>query len=173
MRFCPMCGGSLRMRAVPNDAKERLVCDSCSFVFYQDPKVAACTIPCIDGRVVLTKRAIDPGRGLWVYPGGFMDQGETVREAAARETFEEVGLHVRVTDLIGVYSYRTSIVVIIVFACEILGGELCIDHEATEVKLFRPDEIPWSELAFPSTRHALRDWCQGQGHAVPPEAAGD
>jgi 8-oxo-dGTP diphosphatase len=167
LRFCPKCGGELDMRQVKDDPKERLVCRACGFVFYQDPKVAVCTIPIIDGQVLLARRAIEPGRGLWVFPGGFMDRGETVQEAAARETLEEVGLQVQVTDLVGVYSYRTTIVVIIVFECAVLGGELCCDHEASELGLFLPDEIPWAELAFPSTRDALRDWCDRYGHPVP------
>jgi ADP-ribose pyrophosphatase YjhB (NUDIX family) len=140
---------------VRNDPKERLVCSACGFVFYQDPKVSACTIPVIDGRVVLVRRAINPGRGLWVFPGGYMDQDETVEEAAIRETLEEVGLEVRLTGLVGVYSYRSPVVVI-VYACEVLGGDLAIDAESLEVKAFAPGEIPWGELAFPSTRDALR-----------------
>ncbi|MDF2629411.1 MAG: hypothetical protein K0R39_3242 [Symbiobacteriaceae bacterium] len=155
LKFCPKCGGSLHLRHVRNDPKERLVCSACGFVFYQDPKVSACTIPVIDGRVVLVRRAINPGRGLWVFPGGYMDQDETVEEAAIRETLEEVGLEVRLTGLVGVYSYRSPVVVI-VYACEVLGGDLAIDAESLEVKAFAPGEIPWGELAFPSTRDALR-----------------
>jgi ADP-ribose pyrophosphatase YjhB (NUDIX family) len=160
VNFCPKCAGPLRLQAVPNDHKERPVCGQCGYVFYQDPKVSACTIPVIDGKVVLVRRAISPGRGLWVFPGGYMNQDETVAEAAERETLEEVGLTVRATGLVGVYSYRTSVVVI-VYACEILGGELRIDHESEEVRAFAPGEIPWEQLAFPSTRDALRDFLGG------------
>lgn len=148
----------MALQPVPGDKKERLVCQGCRFVFYQDPKVSACTIPVIAGRIVLVKRAINPGKGLWVFPGGYMDRDETVQEAAVRETLEEVNLEVRLTDLVGVYSYRTSIVVIVVYACEVVGGELRIDQESEEVRLFAPDEIPWDQLAFPSTRDALRDY---------------
>jgi len=155
LKFCPKCGGSLHLGEVRNDPKERLVCTACGFVFYQDPKVSACTIPVIDGRVVLVRRAINPGRGLWVFPGGYMDQDETVEEAAMRETREEVGLEVRLTGLVGVYSYRSPVVVI-VYACEVVGGDLRIDSESLEVQAFAPGEIPWDELAFPSTRDALR-----------------
>lgn len=158
MNFCPKCGGRLQLQQVAGDAKERLVCHSCGFIYYQDPKVSACTIPVIDGKVVLVRRAIDPGRGLWVFPGGYMDRGETVEEAAIRETREEVNLQVRLRDLVGVYSYPTSVVVIIVFACEVVGGELRIDRESQEVRTFSPDEIPWDQLAFSSTRDALRDF---------------
>ncbi len=157
LNFCPKCGGPLRRQAVPRDRRERLVCQRCGYIFYQDPKVSACTIPFIDGRVVLVRRAIDPGRGLWVIPGGYMDLGETVEQAAVRETLEEVNLHVRLTGLVGVYSYGTPVVVI-VYACEVVGGELQIDEESEEVQTFAPEEIPWKELAFPSTRDALRDY---------------
>ena len=162
LKFCPMCGGPLRLSTVRDDPKERLVCQDCAYVFYQDPKVSACTIPMVDGKVVLVRRAISPGKGLWVFPGGYMDQEETVEEAARRETLEEVGLEVRLTKLVGVYSYRTSVVVI-VYACAVLGGHLRIDGESQEVRTFRPDEIPWEELAFPSTRDALRDFLAMSG----------
>lgn len=162
MRFCPKCGRELRLQPVTNDKKERLVCQGCAFIFYQDPKVSACTIPVIDGRVVLVKRAIDPGRGLWVFPGGYMDRDETVFEAAVRETLEEVNLHVRLTGLVGVYSYATSIVVVVVFACDVVGGDLRIDAESEEVQSFAESEIPWEQLAFPSTRDALRDFYDRQ-----------
>jgi len=158
LRFCPQCGGPLALQRVRSDPKERLVCQNCRSVHYPDPKVSACTIPIIDGKVVLVRRAIDPGHGLWVFPGGFMDQYETVEEAAIRETKEEVNLDVRLTGVVGVYSYRTSIVVVIVFACEVLGGELQCDAESDAVAAFAEAEIPWDQLAFPSTRQALLDF---------------
>lgn len=157
LNYCPKCGGPLHLQPVKGDPKERLVCQQCGFIFYLDPKVSACTIPVIGGKVVLVRRAIDPGRGLWVFPGGYMDRDETVVEAAERETREEVNLQVRATELVGVYSYRTTVVVI-VYACEVLGGELQIDRESEEVRAFAPHEIPWEQLAFPSTRDALRDF---------------
>jgi ADP-ribose pyrophosphatase YjhB (NUDIX family) len=155
VNFCSKCGGSLRLQPVLHDRKERLVCQSCGAIAYLDPKVSACTIPIIDGRVVLVKRAIEPGKGLWVIPGGYMDRGETLHQAAIRETLEEVNLHVTITDLVGVYSYPTSIVVVAVFACEVVSGTLCIDHESEEVRTFAVNEIPWDTLAFSSTRDAL------------------
>lgn len=159
MKYCPKCGGALNLQAVADDIRERLVCQACGFVFYQDPKVSACTIPVIDDKVVLVRRAISPGRGLWVFPGGYMDLGETAEEAAVRETHEEINLDVRITRLVGVYSYRTPVVVI-VYACEVLGGELRIDRESEAFGLFSEAEIPWEQLAFPSTRDALREFFQ-------------
>jgi len=94
IRFCPLCGGRLGRAAVPPDQREQAVCVACGFVFYLNPKVVAGTIPEQDGRVLLTRRSINPGRGLWTFPGGFVDFGESVEDAAVRETFEETGLKV-------------------------------------------------------------------------------
>lgn len=159
VNFCPKCGSPLRLQLAGGDSRERPACTGCGYIYYQDPKVSACTIPVIDGKVVLVRRAINPGRGLWVFPGGYMDVDETVEEAAIRETREEVSLEVRLTGLVGIYSYRTPVVVI-VYACEVEGGELAIDAESLEVRAFAPEEVPWDELAFPSTRDALRDYLQ-------------
>ncbi len=158
MEYCCQCGGRLALQYVPRDQKDRLVCQSCGFVSYQDPKVSAWTIPLINGEVVLGRRAIEPARGFWVFPGGYMERGETVEQAAERETQEEVNLQVRVTRPVGIYSYPTSVVVVIVYACEVVGGTLSAGNETLEVRTFPLDEIPWEELAFPSTRDALRDF---------------
>jgi ADP-ribose pyrophosphatase YjhB (NUDIX family) len=157
LRFCPKCGGSLELRLVANDHKPRHVCQQCRFVFYQDPKVSACTIPVLAEKVAMVQRAISPGRGLWVFPGGYMDQDETVEEAAIRETLEEVNLRVRLTGLVGIYSYRTPVVVV-VYAAAVLGGEMAIDRESLDARWFSEAEIPWEQLAFPSTQDALRDF---------------
>lgn len=164
MRFCPKCAGSLRLQTVPGDMKDRLVCQSCEFVFYQDPKVASCTIPVFGGGILLVRRAVNPGWGRWVFPGGYMERDETVEEAAIRETREEVNLDVRLTRLVGVYSYRTPVVVV-VYACDVLGGQIQINHESLEARTFLPQEIPWQELAFPSTRDGLRDFLACWGNA--------
>jgi 8-oxo-dGTP diphosphatase len=158
VQHCSKCGGLLSLQMLHQDHTERLVCQSCQSIHYLDPKVSVCTIPEVNGKVLLVRRAINPGRGLWVFPGGFMDRWETVPQAAMRETREEVGLEVRPTELVGIYSYTTSIAVVIVYACEILGGEPRLDAESTEMRAFAQSEIPWDELAFPSTRDALRDY---------------
>ena len=158
VRFCGECGGRLERRFVASEGRERLVCADCGRITYLDPKVSAGTVPVIGGRVLLAQRAIEPGRGLWVYPGGYMERGETVPQAAERETLEEVGLKVRATRPVGVYSYPDASVVVIVYHCDVVGGEPAAGSETLEVRLFGRDEIPWEELAFPSTRDALRDF---------------
>ena len=157
--FCPMCGGGLEPRAIKQNEPERLVCVRCGFVFYLDPKVAVGTIIRDDSdRIVLVKRAIEPGYGKWVYPGGYVDRGELVHDAAIREAREEAGLDVRLGRLINVYSYPGRAPVVIVYEATIVGGALCADDECLEARLFRPHEIPWDELAFPSTHDALREY---------------
>lgn len=162
-RFCPQCGGSLEPRVLKTGDPSRLVCARCGFVFYLDPKVAVGTIIANgDGRLVLVKRAIDPGYGLWVFPGGYVDRGEVVTAAAIREAREECGLEVRLDGLVNLYSYPGRPLIIIVYAATAVGGELCSDDECLEARLFARDEIPWNALAFQSTNDALRDYLEGR-----------
>jgi ADP-ribose pyrophosphatase YjhB (NUDIX family) len=161
--FCPMCGGDLEPRSLKQSEPERLVCVRCGFVFYLDPKVAVGTIITDDlGRILLVRRAIEPGYGKWVFPGGFVDRGEEVPVAAIREAREEAGLDVKLERLINVYSYPGRAPVIIVYAASILGGTLAVDDEGLEARFFEPHEIPWDELAFPSTNDGLREYLAGR-----------
>ena len=155
---CPRCGGTLQVRALKDGEPSRLVCAACGFVFYLDPKVAACTISMLDGGIVLLKRSIEPAVGKWVFPGGFVDRGESVAAAAVRETMEEVNLKVSLTGILDVYSFPASPVVVIVYAAEVVSGDLFACDECSEVRAFPPEAIPWEDLAFPSTRAALRDY---------------
>ena len=158
-RFCPVCGGPLEARLLKAGEPERLVCARCAHVLYLDPKVAACTIiESGDGRLVLVRRAIHPGYGLWVFPGGYVDRGEEITTAAIREAKEEAGLDVRLDSLLNVYSYPGRPLVIVVYTATAIGGTLCPDDECLEAGMFAPSEIPWDELAFQSTRDALRDY---------------
>lgn len=157
-KFCPRCGGGLGLKRLKASDPQRLVCASCEFVFFLDPKLAACSIFRVDGKIVLGRRAIEPAAGRWVFPGGFVDRGETVEEAAIREAREEMNVEVRLVELLNVYSYAQRPVVIIVYAAEVVGGELRAADECLEVRGFTPEEIPWNELAFASTRDALREY---------------
>ena len=111
-----------------------------------------------DGEVVLLRRGIEPGRGLWAQPGGFLEVDETVDQAAVRETWEETRLIVEPGDIIGLYTRLEAAVVTIVFESRIVGGEAQTTPEALEIGTFAPDAIPWSGLAFRTTTWALRDW---------------
>jgi ADP-ribose pyrophosphatase YjhB (NUDIX family) len=157
-RFCPKCGEALQERHVKPGEPPRLVCPGCGNVFYLDPKLAACAIAMLGGGVVLLRRAIEPARGKWVFPGGFVDRGETVHDAAVREFWEEVGLRVTLTGILDVYSFPGDAVAVAVYAADVAGGELRVGDEAEDVRAFAPEEIPWDELAFASTQAALRDY---------------
>ena len=164
-RFCPTCGGALEPRNLKSGDPDRLVCARCGFVFYLDPKVAVGTIiKTPESRLVLVRRAIEPGYGLWVFPGGYVDRGEELTAAAIREAREESGLDVRLDALVNIYSYSGNSPIIIVYAASVVGGELCGDEECLEARLFEADTIPWNELAFRSTTEALRDYLDGVRH---------
>jgi 8-oxo-dGTP diphosphatase len=158
-RYCPICGGALEARVLKVTEPKRLVCTSCGFVFYLDPKLAVGTIITDeDGRVVLVRRAIEPGYGKWVFPGGYVDRGEEVRLAAVREAREECGLEIRIERLLNIYSYPGRAPVIIVYVARMTGGCLACDDEGLEAQFFDPRAIPWDELAFRSTGEALREF---------------
>lgn len=167
-KFCPKCGAPLRQQKIKPLEPERLVCTKCHFIFFIDPKVAAGTIFRSGDKIVLARRAIDPGYGKWVFPGGFVDRGETVEEAARREAKEEVNAEVELEDLVGVYSYSGVPIVVIVYAGRWIGGDLSAADECLEVHPFAPDDIPWHELAFSSIRDALKDYLRRYTNVTPP-----
>ncbi len=157
--YCPVCGGVLNTVTLKQTEPPRLLCSRCRFVFYLDPKVVACTLVELGDRIVLLKRGIEPQKERWVMPGGYVDRGEEVTAAAVRETREECGLNIRIQDLLGVYSYPGNTQVVVVYTAQSLSGELVAGDETAEAGLFRPEEIPWDQLAFRSTGDALRDYC--------------
>jgi 8-oxo-dGTP diphosphatase len=157
-RFCPVCGGELKSLKLKENERTRLVCSACDFIFYLDPKVVACSILMMDSKVVLLKRGISPQKGKWVIPGGYVDRGEEVEAAAIRETKEECGLRTRIEGLLGIYSYTGHVPVVIVYVAQYISGELTPGDETLEAGLFSKDRIPWQELAFQSTKDALKDF---------------
>jgi ADP-ribose pyrophosphatase YjhB (NUDIX family) len=163
MRFCPLCGARLERRPIGPDQRPEMVCGGCEFVYYLNQKVVAGTIPFADGRILLTRRAIEPSLGKWTFPGGYVDWGETVDAAALRETWEETGLTVELGGLLGVYSYANAPVVIVVYRARVLGGALTLCHENDRLEWVTPAEVPWEELAFPSTVAAMRDFLARPG----------
>jgi ADP-ribose pyrophosphatase YjhB (NUDIX family) len=159
LNYCSRCGASLRFGTIDGEHRDRLTCDGCGFIAYVNPRLVVTTIPVTDdGQVVLLRRGIEPGLGQWAQPGGFLEVDETVAEGAARETLEETGLVVRPVEIVGLYTRLEAAVVVLVFEAEIIGGELQTSVEALEVRTFRPEEIPWSGIAFSTTMWALRDW---------------
>jgi ADP-ribose pyrophosphatase YjhB (NUDIX family) len=161
-RFCPVCGGPLKSVILKDGEPARLVCTQCQFVLYLDPKLVACTVVEMDDRVVLLRRGVQPQKGKWVLPGGYVDRGETVEAAALRETQEECGLKIRINRLLGVYSYPDRLAAVVVYMADYISGTLIADDESLDAGLFGLSEIPWDDLAFQSTFDALRDYCEGR-----------
>jgi ADP-ribose pyrophosphatase YjhB (NUDIX family) len=152
-RYCPRCGSPASV-----DYPRNISCPHCGYAAYYNPKPVAAAIPVTpDGKVVLLKRGFEPGKGLWTFPGGFVDLGETVEEAARREADEEIRAEIEVQGLVGVYSKPEERVVLIVYAAR-LNDAPQTTPEAPEVRAFEPHEIPWHDLAFWSTTNALQDY---------------
>ena len=155
-KYCPRCGHEADV-AYPRS----ITCPHCGYGAYYNPKPVAAAIPITRrNEIVLLRRGFEPGKDLWTFPGGFVDLGETVEEAARREAMEEIRAKVHLQHLVGVYSRGEERVVLIVFAARI-DTEPQTTPEATEVKAFAPEDIPWDELAFWSTTDALKDFLSG------------
>ncbi len=159
LKFCARCGVELQFGAVAGEDRERLVCPGCGFIAYVNPRLVVTTLPVTDdGRLILLRRGIEPGRGWWAQPGGFLEVDETVAEAAVRETREETGLLVEPGEIVGLYSRLEAAVVVIAFEARVVGGTFRPNPEALEIGAFPPEAIPWSGIAFKTTYWAIRDW---------------
>jgi 8-oxo-dGTP diphosphatase len=159
VRFCSRCGTELTFGRIDGEERDRLACPGCGFVFYVNPRLVVTTLPVTDrGEVMLIRRGIEPGYGLWAQPGGFLEIDETVREAAVRETLEETGLQVEPMEIIGLYSRVQAAVVVVAFEARIVAGESRVTHESLETRPFAPEAIPWPDIAFETSIRALRDW---------------
>lgn len=158
--FCPICGSRLAEIQLPTELRPRLVCEGCGHILYLNPKIVAGTLPIEDGKVWLLRRGIEPRYSYWTHPAGYQELDETTEDAARRESEEELGVRVLITGLHGVYSRAGGHVVNIVYLASLAPDSPApmLTDEAIEVGLFAPDDIPWSELAFPSTESALKDW---------------
>ena len=153
-RFCPRCAAEAQVRH-----PRSIACPACGYQAYYNPKPVAAAIPFDDeGRIWLLRRGPGLGEGLWTFPGGFVDLGETVPDAAHREAMEEMQIELDLGELVGVYSRPEERVVLVVYRATLRPGSVpAIGEEATEVRGFGPDELPWGELAFWSTELALRE----------------
>jgi ADP-ribose pyrophosphatase YjhB (NUDIX family) len=152
----------------PGDDKPRLVCGTCGFINYVNPKiVAGAVVVAPDGRVLLARRAIEPRRTFWTVPAGFMEEKESTRTAAAREVREEACAEVEIDALLGMYEVPRISQVHIMYRARLLGG-FAAGPESLDVALFDWDEIPWSDMAFPTGVWALRDWYATRDQAAFP-----
>lgn len=157
MKFCNQCGQPLMQTIPAGDNRLRHVCSHCHTVHYQNPRIVAGCLPVWGEQVLLCRRAIEPRRGYWTLPAGFMENGETVEQAAVRETLEEACARVRDLNLYTLFDLPHISQVYMMFRAELVDLDFAVGEESLEVRLFTEEEIPWSELAFPTIGRTL-EW---------------
>ncbi|MGA7802924.1 MAG: NUDIX hydrolase [Gammaproteobacteria bacterium] len=158
MNFCSQCGAPVHVQIPAGDNLPRFVCTGCGVIHYRNPKIIAGCLPYWEDRVLLCRRAIEPRSGLWTLPAGFMENGETVQQAAARETREEALAEIGSAALYAVYSVPHINQVYMLFRAPLVRPDFGAGAESLEVALFDADRIPWQELAFPVMRQVLEHY---------------
>jgi ADP-ribose pyrophosphatase YjhB (NUDIX family) len=156
MNYCSHCGKTVHVRVPEGDTLPRHVCDACGMIHYLNPKIVVGCIPEWQDRILLCRRAIEPRRGYWTLPAGFMENGETVQQGAARETLEEARAVVSVGALYALFNLPHISQVYMLFRARLTAPEFGAGAESLEVKLVREDEVPWTEIAFPVIGETLR-----------------
>ena len=160
MIYCSNCGTRVTTKIPAGDNRQRYVCDACSTIHYQNPKIVAGCVPVCGKRLLLCRRAIEPRYGLWTLPAGFMENGESTEQAAVRETREEAGASVIDMALYGVFSIPQINQVYMMFRASLPSEDYNSGPESLDVRLFEEHEIPWDELAFPVIKLTLERYFQ-------------
>ena len=160
MKFCPLCAGAITHHIPPGDDKLRYCCLSCDEIFYQNPNNIVGLVPVWGDQVLLCRRAIEPRKGLWTLPAGFMENGESTWQGAIRETHEEAGAEVtlRSNNLYALYNLSAINQVYLFFRADLSSTRFDPGPESLEAQLFTEEEIPWDEIAFAVVRQTLEDY---------------
>lgn len=160
MKFCSSCGQPVTTKIPPGDHLPRFVCEACGEIHYQNPRIIAGCVPEWEGKILLCRRAIEPRRGFWTVPAGFMENGEALQHAAAREAQEEACADVEIGSLLSIINVIHANQVHVVFRARLRDGVFAVGQESLEVGLYEEHEIPWAEVAFLSVEFALRRYLQ-------------
>ena len=168
VNYCSHCGAEVRQEIPAGDNRLRDVCTECGMIHYQNPRVVAGCLPVYDNKILLCRRAIEPRKGLWTLPGGFLELGETIEQGAVRETFEEAGADVRVTQLYTLFNVLHVGQLSLFFLAEMDSPVFSVGEESLDVQLFEEQDIPWDELAFTTIRLTLEYFFsdRGQGEFI-------
>lgn len=157
MKYCCECGSKVRLSRLAAEGM-RYVCTGCGRVLYQSPRLAAGCIAAWEDRILLCRRAVEPGYGLWGLPSGFVETKETAAKGAARETLEEVNVAVEIERPHALFHIPHMNQMVVLFLGRLLDSRFEAGGETLEAKLFREEDVPWAELAFTTTRDALRQY---------------
>jgi len=166
VKFCSSCGASVKLRIPPGDNRQRFICTSCGEIHYQNPKLVTGCIPEWEDQVLLCRRAIEPRYGLWTLPAGFMENEESAQQGAARETMEEANAAVSIEQLYTTFNLPHISQVYLLFRASLDNLDFSPGSESLDVALFREDQIPWDELAFPVIRETLKHYFQDRARGV-------
>lgn len=158
MNYCSECGAPVSLRVPEGDTLPRHVCQACGTIHYQNPKMVVGCIPEWEDRILLCRRAIEPKHGLWTLPAGFMENGETTAEGAARETWEEAGARIEIGKLYTLYNLPQVNQVYFIFRARLLDLDFQPGAESLEARLFTEKEIPWEQIAFRTVRTTLEQY---------------
>jgi ADP-ribose pyrophosphatase YjhB (NUDIX family) len=156
VKFCSNCGQAVVHKTPAGDNRPRYCCEACGSIHYENPRLVVGTVPVFEGKVLLCKRAIEPRYGFWTLPAGFMENGESVAEGAARETAEEAGAQIEMGALFSVQDVPHVNQVHVYYLAQMLSLALDPGEETLEAKLFAESEVPWDDLAFPTVKNTLR-----------------
>jgi ADP-ribose pyrophosphatase YjhB (NUDIX family) len=156
IKYCRACGALVAYVVPADDNRERAVCPSCSTVHYENPLNVVGTVPVWGAQILLCKRAIEPRRGLWTLPAGFLELGETTAQGALRETIEEAGAQIELGPLFSVLNVARVGQVHLFYQATMRSQVLAPGSETLEARLFREEEVPWDEIAFRTVRETLR-----------------
>jgi len=156
MNYCSQCGKPVTQRIPAGDNLPRFVCDACQTIHYQNPNIVAGSLPVYGDRILLCRRAIEPRYGLWTLPAGFMENAETLEEAALRESMEEARANVHLDQLYTVFSLPHVNQVYMLYLATLLDENFSAGPESLEVRLFSEAEIPWTQLAFKTIYYTLK-----------------
>lgn len=157
-RFCCHCGNQTEVVVPPGDHRARRVCPACHVIHYENPRIVVGCVPELDGRILLCTRAIEPRHGYWTVPAGFMENGETLEEGAARECHEEALARVHIGSLLAVVNIPEAQQVHVFFRATLTSAAFGAGEESLDARLFEAADIPWDDLAFPSSRYALQQF---------------
>jgi len=155
MKFCSNCGAPLTLKVPAGDTLPRHVCDACSTIHYQNPRMVVGCIAEWEDRILLCRRGIEPRHGLWTVPAGYMENGETTFQGAIRETLEEANARVEIGPLYALYNIPHINQVYVLFRARLLDADVRPGAETLEARLFAEQDIPWDRIAFASVRNAL------------------